>query len=272
MELFEKNIVDFLQDNKVHIMILTPCYGSSCYTNYVSCLMNTVTVLNKYRIDHTINFCNNDSLVPRARTNMLARAMNNPETTHVMYIDADILWDPIEILKLLLANKPINGGIYPIKHYNWERLSEPDILQQWKTKQESPYAKDVPDHIIFQNCLLRYNYNAIQTTLEIKNNITEVRHLATGFMMVRRDVVECMQKAFPSTKYQDDVGYLTDEEKKHAYALFDCAVEEGHYLSEDWLFCERWKNMGGKIYADLSINLTHIGIQNYKGSFLRSII
>ena len=31
------------------------------------------------------------------------------------------------------------------------------------------------------------------------------------------------------------------------------------YLSEDWAFCSRWRNIGGKIYADTSIALRHIG-------------
>jgi hypothetical protein len=96
--------------------------------------------------------------------------------------------------------------------------------------------------------------------------------MATGFMMIQRDVIEKMMVAFPSTKYVDDIGFLTPEENKYAYALFDCGVEEGHYYSEDWLFCHRWTKMGGSIWADVSINLTHTGIEDYKGSYLASVI
>lgn len=122
--------------------------------------------------------------------------------------------------------------------------------------------------------MVNYNYNAKEheSELKIENNTTEVRHIATGFMMIKREVIECMQKAFPSTHYVDDVGYLKEEEHTHAYALFDCCVEDGHYFSEDWLFCERWKKMGGKVYANISIDLTHMGTVQYEGSFLRSIL
>ena len=70
----------------------------------------------------------------------------------------------------------------------------------------------------------------------------------------------------------DDVNFLRPEENAMAYALFDCGVEEGHYFSEDWLFCDRWTKMGGEIYLDVTINLTHTGIEDYKGSYISSLV
>jgi len=272
----DKEIRLFLETNKVHVSILTPCYGSSCFTQYVSSLLKTTSLFNNLGVNYTIHFCNSDSLVPRARNNMIANAMVNPLMTHLLFIDADMEWDPIEILKLILADKGIIGGIYPLKHFHWERLLDNGILEKWQSKKESPFLTNIPDEILFQNCLLKYNFNRKESDMNsgiaVQNNIAEVRHIATGFMMIKREVIECMQKAFPSTKYTDDVGYLTAEGQKNAFALFDCSVQDGHYFSEDWLFCQRWINMGGKIYANVSINLNHIGIQTFQGNFLGAII
>jgi hypothetical protein len=91
-------------------------------------------------------------------------------------------------------------------------------------------------------------------------------------MMIRREVIEKMMTAFPSTKYTDDISFLLPEENKYAYALFDCGVEDNHYYSEDWMFCHRWSKMGGDVFVDVSINLTHIGIENYRGSFISTTI
>ena len=91
-------------------------------------------------------------------------------------------------------------------------------------------------------------------------------------MMIQRGVIEKMQRAFPSTKYVDDVGFLDGDENRHAFALFDCGVEDGHYYSEDWLFCSRWGKMGGEIYLDVSIDLNHSGTQDFKGSFISSLV
>jgi hypothetical protein len=108
--------------------------------------------------------------------------------------------------------------------------------------------------------------------IQIENNLTKVKHLATGFMMMQRSMLDKMMLAFPFTKYTDDCGFLRNHENKYAYALFDCGVEDGHYLSEDWLFCNRWCKIGGEIMLDVSVNLTHTGQENFNGSFISSII
>jgi hypothetical protein len=268
----EQAIQLYLTNHAVNIRILTPCFGSTCFTNYVASLLKTTNLFNRLGIKYEIDFCNSDSLVPRARNNMLANALCDPGTSHIMFIDADIEWNPYDILKLLLADKGVIGGIYPLKSFRWERLLDEEIIQKWKNKKASPLLKDVSDEILFQNCLLNYNFNRKESddpsSIEVQDDIVEVRHIATGFMMIKREVIELMQKALPMTKYRDDVGYLTEDGQKHAYALFDCSIVDGHYLSEDWLFCDRWNNMGGIIYANISINLTHIGVQSFRGNFL----
>jgi len=277
---FEEKVKDFLKKNRVKLYILTPCFASLCYVNYVHCLMSTIELFRRLNIPLKVEFCKNDSLVSRARNNLIARAMTDPETTHIMFIDNDISWDPLDILKLLIAEKDLIGGIYPLKNYDWEKLiKDPqnpynsNIIQTLiKKKNESQLAGLITDTAMIQHNLLRYNINYINQFLEISNNIAKVKHLPTGFMMIRRKLITAMMKAFPSTKYTDDVSFLKPEENAMAYALFDCGVEEGHYFSEDWLFCHRWTKMGGEVYIDVSINLTHTGIEDYRGCYVSTII
>jgi acyl-CoA synthetase (AMP-forming)/AMP-acid ligase II len=242
--------------------------------------MKTQDRLRELGVDLHIEFCNNDSLVSRARNNLVARAMSNTNMTHMLFIDNDITWDPDSILKLLLAEKPVVGGIYPLKHYNWEKLvnTNPEtpnenVIQNWIDRKNQSMFKDaIPDVDLIHHRLLSYNLNLATNTMHIENNLTKVRHIATGFMMIKRKVIEKLQQAFPSTKYVDDIGFLQPEENKHAYALFDCGVEEGHYFSEDWLFCHRWTKMGGEIHVEVTINLNHTGPVDYRGCYLASII
>jgi len=242
--------------------------------------MNTVELFRKLNIPLKIEFCKNDSLVSRARNNLIARAMTDKEATHFMFIDNDISWDPTDILKLIIAEKDLIGGIYPLKNYDWDKLvSDPanpynsNIVKSWiQKKNDSQLKSMLPDAAMIQHNLLRYNVNYLGNCLEIENNLAKVKHLATGFMLIRRNLLENMMKAFPSTKYTDDVNFLKPEENAMAYALFDCGVEEGHYFSEDWLFCSRWSKMGGSIFIDVSINLTHTGIEDYRGCYISSII
>ena len=279
---FEAKVRSYVMANRPKLVILTPCYGSLCYVNYVTCLMTTLAMFNNYGFPIKVEFCRNDSLVSRARNNLIAKAMSDTDATHFMFIDNDITWNPVDILKLILSEKPLVGGVYPIKQYNWAKVigngmpagtpgSNP--VQDWITAKNKSQIRDyISDTDLIQNRLLRYNINHVSNVIQVENNLTEVKHLATGFMMIRRDLIEKMFIAFPSTKYTDDVGFLEGEENKYAYALFDCGVEEDHYLSEDWMFCSRWKKMGGKIYVDVSIHLNHTGIEDYKGSFIASLI
>ena len=268
-------VQNYVKTKPIHLMILTPCYGSLCYVNYVMCLMNTMTLFAKLGLNLKIEFCKNDSLVSRARNNLIAKAMHDKETTHMLFIDADITWNPVDVLKLILADKNIVGGVYPIKNYEWNKLAESgkNVVQDWlNTKKSSQLNSSITDQDFIQHKMMRYNLNYISNTLEIANNLTKVRHLATGFMMIRRDTIEKMARAFPSTKYTDDVGFLKSDENEYAYALFDCGVEEGHYCSEDWLFCSRWAKMGGETWVDVTINLNHSGVEDFKGSYLASLV
>ena len=268
---FEDQVRSYVAMYKPNFVILTPTFGSICFVNYVACLLRTIPLFNSFGIPIRVEFCRNDSLVSRARNNLIAKAMHDTTATHFMFIDNDITWNPIDLLRLLIANKPLVGGVYPIKNYNFGNLNE-SVIKEWLDHKKHTDFKDaIPDTEYIQHKLLRYNINYISNVLEVKNNLTQVKHLATGFMLIQRNVIEKMSMAFPSTKYTDDVGFLQGDENKYAYALFDCGVEDGHYFSEDWLFCSRWSKMGGEVWIDVTINLTHTGIEDYKGSFLASI-
>ena len=280
-ESHRETIESYLQANETPCLyILTPCYGGVCYTSYTRSIMNTVEKLKQYNIDIHVEFCNSDSLVSRARNNLIAKAMSNPKTSHIMFIDADITWNPDDIIKLLISNKDLCGGVYPLKKYNWDRLIESksgekdtEVLSKWIDKKDRSIFKNmISDKEYIQHQMLSYNLNYVENKVVIKDNMTEVRHIATGFMMMKRNVIHRMADGFPYTKYTDDIGFLNGDENDFAYALFDCGVENNHYLSEDWMFCERWRKLGGSIYVDVTINLIHTGTEQYNGCYLSSIM
>lgn len=267
----------FVAQNRVKLYILTPCYAALCHVDYMTCLIQTLDFLRKCNVEVQVEFCKNDSLVPRARNNLIAKAMNDPKMTHVLFIDSDIVWTPDAVVKLLLCEKDIVGGIYPLKHYYWNKLTTGGGAQALIDKKNASQLRAyISDEQMIEYNMVRYNVNYMDNVLNIENNITEVRHLATGFMCIRRAVIENMMKAYPSTKYIDDVSFLKGSENDWAFALFDTTVEvingTRHYLSEDWLWCERARAIGYKTFCDVSINLGHNGTCTYNGSFVSSLI
>ena len=272
---FNESVKTYVNKAKPVVYILTPCFGGLCYVNYVNCLLLTKEIFNKFDIELHILFCKGDSLVSRARNNLVAKAMNDEKMTHMMFIDNDITWDPIDIIKLLLAEKSLVGGIYPLKTYNFNKIVPTDtntnpIENFLKSSQFIDPATPATD--IIQMRMLKYNVNHISNEVKIVKNLTQVKHIATGFMMIQRNVIEELSNAYPETKYTDDISYLTEEENKYAYALFDCGVVDNHYLSEDWMFCTRWTNQKNDIWIDITINLTHTGTHDFKGCFISTLM
>jgi hypothetical protein len=271
--IIEEKIKCFVEKYSPKLCILTPCFGGMCYVNYIDCLIKTLAIFRHFNFNVDVIFCKNDSLVSRARNNLIAKAMSDPKTTHMIFIDNDITWNPIDIMKLILAEKPIIGGAYPLKSYKWDKLTNPAIIQGLIDKRNNSILKDmISDTEMVQFNAVNYNVNYLSNNLQVEGNIAKIRHLATGFMMIQRHVIEKMFKAFPSTKFVDDINFLEPSENEFAYALFDCGVEDGHYFSEDWMFCQRWSKMGGSIYLDVTVNLVHSGIEDYRGSYVSTIL
>jgi hypothetical protein len=248
-----------------------------CFVNFVECILHTKELCQYLDIPLHIEFCKGDSLISRARNNLVAKAMANPKTTHIMFIDSDITWNPVDVLKLMVSEKDVVGGIYPLKHYNWDRLlpNHPeykDPNELINRKNQSALKTTISDVDTIQNSLLKFNVNYLSNELTIHQNLTQVRHIATGFMMFSRNVIEKMSSHYSATKYTDDIHFLNNHENQYAYALFDCGVVDDHYLSEDWMFCNRWTSIGGSIWVDVSIDLIHTGLADYNGSYIASLL
>jgi hypothetical protein len=265
-------IKEYIKNNRVKLYILTPFYGGMCHINYMTCFLETTKLLDHLKIPACYEFFKNDSLITRARNNLVAKAMSDPQMTHIIFIDSDITWKPIDILKLIVSDKDLVGGAYPLKKYSFDKFLQENYVEELlKKKQSSRFDKTSDTDFIKAN-LLHYNINYIDSNLKIENNLCKIKNLATGFMMIKRCTIEKMIEVFPLLKYTDNLFYLKGNENNFAYALFDTGIEDNEYLSEDWMFCNRWRKLGGEIWLDISIDLTHTGPEDFKGCYMSFIL
>ncbi len=216
------------------ILIGTPCFGSMCHSHYTSSLVQTIK---KYPDNIDILFINNQ-IVTRGRNMLLKQFLKNKEYTHLLFIDSDIDWNPEDIEKLVNHRKDVVGGFYPCKDYIWQRLAsinglfEPPMLNRYITNYEK-FERD-------------------------ENGLVSVRHIGTGFLLLSRKCLEDLCEYHSELKYIDDNG-------EENYALFDTAVVNKEYLTEDYMFCHLWKRTGGSIYGDPTIKLNHSGVHRFLG-------
>ena len=141
---------------KPKLYILTPCYGNMCQVNYVESLLTTTNVFTQIGLDYQVEFCRNDSLVTRARNNLIAKAMSDAECTHMIFIDGDITWDVTDILRLMLHDKEIVGGLYPLKHYFFDKM-----------------FTDTPDASKYSMLVDRYNNSMTKSTTTFDNYVKQ---------------------------------------------------------------------------------------------------
>jgi hypothetical protein len=90
------------------------------------------------------------------------------------------------------------------------------------------------------------------------DGLQEVSKTGTGFMLVKRHVFEKLN-SHPAVKpFNNDIG-LPKELDKYLKTYYDTAVRENRYYSEDWTFCENWRDLGGKVWVDKRVLLKHTG-------------
>ena len=224
------------------IMIGTPAYGGAVTSRYLTSAISTSQLLSdSLRAEDgrqvPVAWCviEGESLVHRARNNIVAKFMaTRPEMSHLVFVDADLEWEPRDLLRLIGHDLPVMCGIYPKK-------TEPA---------EFPFHPLLDEKGVARR-------NQVTGAIQIANG-------PTGFLCVKREVFVQMREAYPQLKFA--CPKASPAELDWLYAYFDTYVEEGILWSEDYGFCRRWRALGGEIWCDPEIRLGHVGQRIYTGS------
>jgi hypothetical protein len=260
---FLQNVKKFVDENKVKILIGTPCFGGMLHLGYFQSMMDLTINFTKLGIQFEIMTVGNESLITRARNGIVAKFLGEESFTHLLFIDADITFAWAGILKLVIADKDLSGGCYPKKTFNWEKIKakvkqNPDI----ETKELIARGVDY----VFNPVYFQSEDGKIMA--EVQNGMVRVKDLGTGFMLIKKNVFETLRFKYPELKYRNNVaGYHNDKYIDCFYNFFDIRIdpETQVLLSEDYLFCKTWRECSGELWLDLGINLNHTGIIDYIG-------
>lgn len=254
IEITEKQIKSW------HPLIALPCYDQQISEPTVMSLIKMSMLFKDMGLKFSV--CTiSDSLISRARNQIVAKFMASGESTHLMFIDCDLGFEPEEVLKLLWADKEIITGAYPIKDINWKLV-------------EQNVKDGVPRDSLLENSV-RFVVNPVRDSkdnnrIEVDKGAISVYDAGTGFMLIKREAIEKLIENYPWLKYNDDTGGLNKDEREWSYAFFNSYVEpdQKRFLSEDYGFCRYWQDIGGKIWTDPSITLSHLGRMRYTGTML----
>ena len=223
-----KTAIQNKNNKPIKILIGTPAYGGLCNTAYTDSLIKTISQLSRYNIVCEVKFINNQ-IVTRARNMISSIFMRDDSLTHMLFIDADIEWNPNDVLLLLSHNLECVIGVYPNKKYY--KLGN-NIKLNPSSVYFSPYTE--------------------------KNNLIKIKSAATGFMLLTKPALK---------RIENDIGtfYLpgNNGEQITLHNYFDCNVVQKDYLTEDYYFSYLFLKNGGEIWADKRIVLKHYGSHRY---------
>jgi hypothetical protein len=235
----------------------TPMYGGSCLGMYMKSCLDLQTVCMQYGVELKFSFLFNESLIQRAR-NYIVDEFLRSDCTHMIFLDADIGFNAMDIIAMLALDKDIIGAPYPKKCIKWDNIKKaitnnPDIT--------AGELEMLGGDIVFNPVAGTQSFSVTEPL--------EVLEIGTGMMMIRRDVFEKFKIAYPQYEYTPDhvgTAHFGGDRKIHSY--FNVEIDEGsnRVLSEDYHFCQQCRKTGIQVWMAPWMRTTHTGSYQFQGN------
>lgn len=252
-------------DLKRHsLFIATPTYDGKASTAFMNSMIQLGMMCATYGINVKFSFITNESLIPRAR-NILADEFMRSDMTHLMFIDADIKFDPMSVLMLLgiSVTHPdqfdVLAAPYTKKKINWEKVAY--------------YFDKVEDKKDLAMLSGEFAFNMADENQQMTfDRPFEVTAAGTGFMLIPKYVLTAYSETYSMMKYRPDhtnIEHFSGD--REVTAFFHCDIDpvSKRYLSEDYYFCFKAREMGKKVHLVPWIELSHNGNIDFTGSLMK---
>ena len=228
---------------KPRVFLATPMYGGQCHGVFADSVIKLVEEFRKKKWHFEYHFMYDQSLITRARDNFVNDFMVS-DCTHLLFLDADIIINPPDVIRMLQENVDLICGIYPSKMINWEWVEN-------AVKNGCPTDK-------LSLCSTWYIFNPVDhesPKIDIESNkLKEVLHAGTGYMLIKRKVFQKLASHTPTY-----IGNWNEYTGRTIYAFFQTSIDV-NLLSEDYHFCTEWRKIGGKVFIAPYAMSKHYGM------------
>lgn len=255
-------MTEFSALKSIRPLVMTPAYGASVSAGYTRRIAALVNFMWQVGAGMDLRLTNGSSLITRARNEMLVDFLVDPSFTHLVWIDADISFDPADLARMLMPDLDVVAAAYPIKDYR--------------------FPIDIPTGT---TSLDRHTFESLATIFPVNtasgaelppvgaDGLIEVAEAPSGFMAIKRHVFDRLKQAYPHLRYAPDRNW-PPEYMANSYLFFDTMKdpESGRYLSEDFAFCKRWRDISGRVFIDTTVRLGHTGTHEFRGSLSDALL
>lgn len=208
------------------VYLAVPAYTGSVSVQTASSLIAACKALSDAGVDVVTDFMAGCCYLDHTRNLLSARFLAS-NATDLVFIDADVGFEPAALMRLALAERPMVAGVYP------KKVPDRDS-QQWPIDFETD-------------------------GLVVDGDLIEAAHVATGFLRINRAVFESMIAGGMALEYANETPRLR--------RFFRCEVRDGVYWGEDFQFCQDWLALGGKIHIIPDLNFEHVGVKTWRGNW-----
>jgi glycosyltransferase involved in cell wall biosynthesis len=245
------------------LFVATPMYGGQCNGMYTRSLCDLTAMCVKYGIEVRSYFLFNESLITRARNYCVDEFLRS-DAEHLLFIDSDIGFNPQDVIAMMALQSPDSGydviaGPYPKKCITWEKILA--AVNKGVADNNPNVLEDFVGDFVFNPAPGTERFNVSEPI--------EVLEIGTGFMMIKREVFAKFKDAYPELRYKPDhVGQANFDGSRYIHAYFDTVIDHGNsdrYLSEDYMFCQWWRKLGGQIWLCPWMRTHHIGTYAFNG-------
>lgn len=193
--------------------------------------------------------------VARSR-NILATAFyEQPDLTHILFIDSDIDFEPEAVAALIAADKPLVGCVYPRRAIDFDRL----IAAARKLTDRRSIIASALDYVVVPE----------GETLQVQDGLCRVAGIGMGLCLIRRQVFEALVAAGGIKR--DAAGAVGRPLKGPVLGFFDPIPTETGFMAEDLSFCTRWRQAGGEVWASIDQEIAHVGVMSFRARMIDAL-
>lgn len=233
------------------IVIATPAYGEMFFTPYVESLFKLVRAMDRRGWNSEFSAVNYADLAD-SRNILLTNWYDKTDATHLLFVDADMGFEPQLVFDMIEFDKPVLGAIYPKREIKLDQLAK--LASNGEPAQRA--IANAHDFVV-----RRPKRGAAH------NGFIEVEGCGTGVFLIQRPCIDVMVKRIPEIIDTGPSRKLA-ERFDRLIRPFDFMTVDGLRLSEDYSFCYRWRHFcGGQVWANIVSDITHIGMHRFKARY-----
>lgn len=240
----------------IKLLVVTPAYGEVFYRPYVESVFKLVkfSQAKKWEIGfRSISYAE----ISESRNYLLTYWFDHTDASHLLFIDADMGFDPQLIAEMIAFDKPVVGVAYPKRRIDLNRVAE---LARVGRSAEQSIAE-----------ALEFVINNLPKAKKprIVDGFLEVKGCGAGILLFQRSCVETMLRLIPRLSDEKIKGSPLAPDLKRVIRAFDIVTEDGFRLSEDYSFCYRWRALcQGEIWVNIGHTIRHIGLKEFKSRYM----